>query len=236
MSSAQQRIAENLANVRERIAVAARSSGRAAEAVRLVGVTKYVDHEVTQALVTAGCLDLGESRPQELWSKAPTITSPEPIRWHMVGHLQRNKIHRTLPLLHLLHSADSRRLLDALEAAAAELGRTVDVLLEANVSGDRTKTGFPPAELEPILVDAEAWPHVAIQGLMGMASLVGGLNAAKRDFVKLRELRNQLAANTPTDISLAELSMGMSSDFEAAIAEGATIVRVGSALFEGVPV
>ena len=142
--SAARRIGENLAAVHERIAVAARASGRTAEAVRLVAVTKYVDLDVTQALVDAGCLDLGESRPQELWSKAATIASPQPIRWHMVGHLQRNKIHRTLLHLHLLHSADSRRLLDALEAAARELDRTVDVLLEANVSGDRTKTGFPP--------------------------------------------------------------------------------------------
>jgi pyridoxal phosphate enzyme (YggS family) len=204
--------------------------------VRVVAVTKYVGRDVTQALVDAGCFDLGESRPQELWSKAATITSPQPIRWHLVGHLQSNKIRRTLPHLHLLHSADSRRLLDALEAEASAADRTVNVLLEVCVSGDVTKTGLPASEIEPLLADASQWPHIAIRGLMGMASLVGGIDAAKRDFAKLNALRERLAQNVAPHVSLAELSMGMSNDFEAAIAAGATIVRVGSALFDGVNV
>jgi pyridoxal phosphate enzyme (YggS family) len=248
------RIAENLANVRERIAAAAQKSGRTADAITLVAVTKYVDAEATAAVVAAGCHDLGESRPQSLWSKAAVLTAPQggtgiwpehdptapidspaptPLRWHQVGHLQRNKIRRTLPLVYLIQSVDSRRLLDALHEEAAQIGQPVNVLLEANISGDATKTGLPPGELEPLLADAASWRHVAICGMMGMASLEGGQAAARRDFEQLRELRDRLARHAPPEVSLAELSMGMSGDYEIAIECGATMVRVGSALFEG---
>ncbi len=158
---------------------------------------------------------------------------PTPIRWHLVGHLQRNKIRRTLPLAHLIQSVDSRRLLDALNEEAAQLGQSVNVLLEANISGDASKTGLRPDELDPLLADATDWPHVAIRGLMGMASLEGGSEAAQRDFEQLHDLRDNLARNAPPEASLAELSMGMSGDYEIAIECGATMVRVGSALFEG---
>jgi pyridoxal phosphate enzyme (YggS family) len=240
MDDVARRIAENLAAVRGRIADAVRASGRTADAVTLVAVTKYVDVTATAALMAAGCSDLGESRPQELWSKAAALGGTgvlagqsNPIRWHLVGHLQRNKIRRTLPLLHLIQSVDSRRLLEAINAEAALLGHPAEVLLEVNISGDASKTGLPPHEIEPLLADASAWPDVCIRGLMGMASLEGGDAAAARDFEALRLLRDRLAKNFPPEVSLAELSMGMSDDYEIAIAQGATIVRVGSALFEG---
>jgi pyridoxal phosphate enzyme (YggS family) len=248
MSQLAARIAENLAALRERIATAAGQSGRTANDITLVAVTKYVGVDVTAAVLAAGCTDLGESRPQELWNKAaalgPTDGGAAPdeadkaadaprARWHLVGHLQRNKIRRTLPMLHLLHSVDSRRLLDALDDEAAQRGRPVDVLLEANVSGDAAKTGLPPEQLESLLADAGRWPHVSIRGLMGMASLLGGTETAKHDFEQLRNLRDRLATNAPQGVTLDELSMGMSGDFEAAIHCGATIVRIGSALFEG---
>ncbi|MBI3837068.1 MAG: YggS family pyridoxal phosphate-dependent enzyme [Planctomycetia bacterium] len=228
------RIAENLARVRGRIADAARKSGREPGAITLLAVTKYVPAEIAAALVKAGCTELGESRPQELWSKAAELADPA-VRWHLIGHLQRNKIRRTLPLVHLVQSIDSRRLLSALNDDAAELGLRPAVLLEVNISGEITKTGLPPGELKPLLEKAEKFSHVKICGLMGMASLTGGAAAARRDFAQLRRLRDRLAAICPADVSLSELSMGMSGDFEVAIDEGATIVRVGSALFEGVP-
>jgi PLP dependent protein len=234
MTELARRIAENLAQVRGRIAEAARSSGREPAAVTLLAVTKYVPTQVAAALVAAGCCELGESRPQELWSKASELANPA-IHWHLIGHLQRNKIRRTLELVHLVHSVDSPRLLSALNQQAAELGRRPAVLLEANISGDITKTGMPPQELEPLLVQAPDFPHVKICGLMGMASLEGGADAARRDFARLRQLRDRLATICPANVSLTELSMGMSGDFEVAIAEGATIVRLGSALFEGIP-
>ena len=251
MKDIARRIAENLNTLGERIAAAASRSGRAADEITLVAVTKYVTAPVAAAVVEAGCTDLGESRPQELWSKAAALSPPasgvssgatgvppvpRSIRWHLVGHLQRNKIRRTLGLVYLIHSVDSRRLLVALDEQAAGLDRPVAVLLEANISGDIAKTGLAPEELEPVLADAPRWPHVSIHGLMGMASLVGGSETAGRDFDRLRELRDRLSKNLPPGASLGELSMGMSGDFEVAIESGATIVRVGSALFEGLDV
>jgi pyridoxal phosphate enzyme (YggS family) len=234
MSDLAKRIADNLALVRGRIAAAAGRSGRSASEVSLVAVTKYVAADVAQAVLAAGCHDLGESRPQELWAKAQAL-GPN-VRWHLIGHLQRNKVRRTLPLVHLIQSVDSRRLLTTLNEEAALAGHQVSVLLEANISGDATKTGMPAAELEPLLAEAARWPHVAIRGLMGMASGTGGESAAKRDFARLRTLREQLSRNLPPGVVLDELSMGMSGDYELAVEAGATIVRVGSALFEGLPI
>ena len=233
MSSAAERIAANLARVRERIAVAAPRSGRNAAAITLVAATKYVTPGLAAAVVAAGCHDLGESRPQELWSKAASL-SDTAIRWHLIGHLQRNKLRRTLPLIHLVHSVDSERLLLAINEEAKLAGRVVSVLLEVNISGDESKTGLPPAALEPLVMQAATLEYVELRGLMGMARLEGDDAAARRDFVNLREVRDRLARNAPPELPLHDLSMGMSGDFEIAIEEGATIVRLGSILFEGV--
>jgi PLP dependent protein len=233
MSPFARRIADNLARARDRVAAAARRSGRPAEAITLVAVTKYVSAEVAAAVVEAGCLDLGESRAQELWAKAAALAHPA-IRWHMIGHLQRNKIRRTLPLVHLMQSVDSPRLLAALEEEAAAQQLTIPALLEVNVSGDSTKTGLPPEELDRVLEQAATLQHVLIRGLMGMASLEGDDTAARGDFARLRKFRDRLRTTVPAHVSLDELSMGMSGDFEFAIEEGATIVRLGSILFEGV--
>lgn len=233
MDEIARRIADNLATVRGQIAAAAGRSGRAPESVTLVAVTKSAPPEIARRLVEFGATDLGESRPQELWSKAHALSKVD-VRWHLIGHLQRNKIRRTLPLLELMHSVDSRRLLVALDEEARAIGRVAAVLLEVNISGDITKTGLPPDELEAILESAAHLPNVAVLGLMGMAALAGGQDAARRDFSRLRKLRDRLAENAPNEISLGELSMGMSGDFEIAIEEGATLVRVGSALFEGI--
>jgi pyridoxal phosphate enzyme (YggS family) len=195
--------------------------------------TKYVTTDLAAAVVTAGCCDLGESRPQELWTKAAALPNPA-IRWHLIGHLQRNKIRRTLPLVSLIHSVDSQRLLAAINEEAKLAGRIAPVLLEVNISGDAAKTGLAPTELEPLVAEAAALEYVEVRGLMGMASLEGDDAAARQDFIHLRTLRDRLARNLPPQLALDELSMGMSGDFEIAIAEGATIVRLGSLLFEGV--
>lgn len=229
-----QSLGERLAGIRARIAEAARSSGRTADAVRLVAVTKYVDVEQAEALARAGCHDLGESRPQELWRKAGAWTA-EPVRWHLIGHLQRNKIERTLPLVWMIHSADSLRLLDALEAAAAARQATARVLLEVNISGDATKHGFDPGEIEGHLPQLCAYRSLAIRGLMAMAAREGDLDQARREFAALRVLRERLQSAAGDQLALDELSMGMSGDYLVAIEEGATIVRIGSALTEDAP-
>jgi pyridoxal phosphate enzyme (YggS family) len=230
-----ERIAANLAEVRARAAAACRAAGRDAAAVAIVAVTKYVDAATTRLVVEAGCRDLAESRPQALWVKADALAglAPQP-RWHLVGHLQRNKIRRTLPLLALVHSLDSLRLLDALEAEAAAAGMVCRALVEVNLTADPSRTGVSPADAAAVVAAAATRPHVEVCGLMGMARVPDGdADAARRDFASLRKLRDELARSLPAG-SLPELSMGMSGDFEAAIHEGATIVRVGSALFAGV--
>jgi len=234
MSDVTRRIAENLAAVRGRIAAAAGRAGRPADAIELVAVTKYVPAQIAAVLAEAGCHALGESRPQALWAKAAELANPA-VRWHLVGHLQRNKIARTLPLVALVHSVDTLRLLTAIDEEAGLAGRPAQVLLEVNVSGDRAKMGLPPAQLAPTIQRAAELANVSIRGLMGMASLTGVAAATRRDFGRLRELRDQLTAECPANVSLAELSMGMSGDYEIAIEEGSTIVRIGSALFEGIP-
>ena len=151
-----------------------------------------------------------------------------------MGHLQRNKVRRTLPHITLLHSGDSLRLLAEVDRVAAELQIRIPVLLEVNISGDATKLGFAPREVRAALPEAATLEHLQVRGLMAMASLEGSLDDARREFRELRELRDALRPDCPATIQLDELSMGMSGDFEVAIEEGATIVRVGSALFEGI--
>jgi hypothetical protein len=224
-------IADNLAQVRERIEAAAKRSGRTVDSVTLVAVTKYVSVEMAAAAIAAGCHDLGESRPQELWAKAAALPEAN-IRWHLVGHLQRNKVRRTLPLVDLIQSVDSQRLLCAIDDEAAAIGRRIEVLVEVNIAGDAAKTGLAPEALEPLLERAATLAQVRVRGLMGMASLEGDTEAARRDFAAIRSLRDRLVARVAPSVSLVELSMGMSGDFEPAIEAGATIVRLGSVLFE----
>jgi hypothetical protein len=226
------RLADNLIHIRRRIAEAAERSGRRAESVTLVAVTKSVTAEQARELALAGCRDLGEGRPQELWSKASSLDDLD-VRWHLIGHLQRNKVERTLPLVSMIHSVDSLRLLRAIDVAAAALGRTMPGLLEVNISGDVAKHGFSPAEMSERLAEAAACAHIQIRGLMAMAGLDGDKDRALREFRNLRELRDRLR-DLPGGAGLTELSMGMSGDFEEAVEEGATIVRIGSALFEGI--
>lgn len=232
--SAEQQLARLRANwqaVVEQVAHAATSASRTPQSVRIIGVTKYVDPEVTAGVIAAGCADVGESRPQQLVEKAAALAAAPPARWHLIGPLQRNKARRTLPVAAVIHSIDSLKLLRYLDTLVAELGVAVQGLIEVNISGDEAKHGFSPSEL---LRQAEALAEVApleLVGLMGMAGLQSNAAEAQREFAALRTLRDQLAV--ASGLPLPELSMGMSGDFTEAIAEGATMVRIGSRLFEG---
>jgi pyridoxal phosphate enzyme (YggS family) len=225
-------IAGNLERIRDRIAAAAHQAGRRPEEVTLVGVTKYVDAKMARLLVECGCIDLGESRPQSLWEKAEQLADL-PIRWHLIGHLQRNKLKRTLPHVAMLHSGDSARLLKDMSDELVSTNRMLDVLLEVNISGDPAKHGFSPINVRSSLDQIASLPGLTIHGLMAMAGLEGGVHRARRDFAALRELRDQIVRDCSNSLTLKDLSMGMSADFVDAIAEGATLIRIGSALWEG---
>ena len=233
IESLQGRFDKNLRVIRERIADAAARSGRDSDAVTLVAVTKYVDDVTTRALVGAGATVLGESRPQHLLPKVETLSDLS-VEWHMIGHLQRNKARRVLPVVSLTHSVDSLRLLEAVDRIANEDGLFPHVLLEVNVSHEAAKDGFSEEDLPLVLKRLETFSNVRVRGLMAMAGLASDVGEARREFAALRELRDRWEAQVPEGHSLHALSMGMSRDFEVAIEEGATIVRVGSILFEGV--
>ncbi len=218
-ASVRQKLRANLDAVEGRIAKACARAGRKRSDVALVVVTKNVTADIAALLPEMGVLDLGENRPQELWRKAELL--PMDVRWHLIGHLQRNKIERTLPLVQFIHAVDSVRLLQALEQEAARQQRQVDVLLEVNASGEASKQGFAPTNLP----DLGALKHLRVRGLMTMAALQEP-EACRPTFVTMRQLRDRLR--------LEHLSMGMSNDFAVAIEEGATFIRLGTVLFEGI--
>lgn len=247
MSNPIERVAANWRAVQAEVAEAAQQCGRDPAAVRIIGVTKYVDAETARALVEAGCRDLGESRPQSLWDKYETMADLE-VNWHFIGHLQRNKARRTVPVLDWMHSIDSERIAAAVSQAALAENETVSpanapgvppapsplpVLLEVNISGDEAKHGFAPEQMLEAIERLAQLPGLKIGGLMGMASYDRRGSEARQDFASLRQLRDALVnQGLPSNVQLNELSMGMSGDFREAIAEGATMVRIGSRLFE----
>lgn len=228
-----ERLHTNYLAVMARMERAATRSGRLGKDVKMIGVTKYVDATIAGWLVGFGCQDLGESRPQVLWEKAEELSNL-PVKWHLIGHLQRNKAKRTLPLVTAMHSLDSIRLLQQIQLDCLHRDHPLQLMLEMNVSGDPSKTGMMIPEAEELLATWQSepakHPNLEMVGLMGMGSLQGGVDQARRDFESLRNLRDRWA--TQFGLPLKELSMGMSDDFEAAIEEGATMVRIGSVLFE----
>jgi pyridoxal phosphate enzyme (YggS family) len=229
-------LAANLARVEDRLRAACARVGRDRAEVTLVAVTKTVAIEVARLLPELGVLDLGESRPQELWHKVPAL--PRTVRWHLIGHLQRNKIDRTLPLVHCIHSVDSLRLLHALETASGRLtspARPLDILLELNCSQEANKNGFAPHEVSALVPALLALRQVRVVGLMTMAAYQEDPQHCRPAFATLRRLRDEMRPLLGTAHSLHELSMGMSNDFEVAVEEGATLVRLGTVLFEGLP-
>ena len=223
-------LADRIAGVRGRIADAARRAGRDPAEVALVAVTKTTTPAVAALAFGLGAADLGESRPQELWKKAEAL---KVARWHLIGHLQRNKLDRTVPLVSLVHSVDSERLLDAIDAFGRKRGAPVRVLLEVNCSREAAKGGFHPEDVPALADTLPTRTGVAVRGLMTMAAYSDDPETARPVFHELRQLRDRLRA--ATGLPLPDLSMGMSGDFEVGVEEGATLVRVGSTLFEGLP-
>ncbi len=220
-------IEENLARVLDQIAVVAAKAGRSPDEIELVAVTKKQDVEKIHAAAEAGQLLFGESRVQEARAKIPLL--PSRLRWHFIGHLQKNKIRHALPLFELFHGIDSLALAEDMQRIADEEGMQPRVLLEVNVAGEASKHGFTPEALRHDLEAMLSLGRLTIEGLMAIPPFAPETEASRPYFAALRELRDDL--ETEFKIGLPRLSMGMSDDFAIAIEEGATMVRVGTAIF-----
>jgi pyridoxal phosphate enzyme (YggS family) len=220
-------IAENLERVRKQIAHAAAKAGRAIDEIELVAITKTHPVEKVRETIEAGQTLFGESRVQEARTKIPEL--PSNVRWHFVGHLQKNKIRHALPLFELFHGVDSLMLAQEMNRVAADEGMHPRVLLEVNVAGEGSKFGFSPDKLREQMEELLALPRLSILGLMCIPPIAEEAEASRKYFVQLRELRDRSQIEFRVD--LAQLSMGMTQDYPVAVEEGATLVRVGTAIF-----
>jgi pyridoxal phosphate enzyme (YggS family) len=220
-------VTENLRTVRDTVAAAAARAGRRAEEIEIVAVSKTHPPETVRAATEAGQTLFGESRVQEAAAKIPLL--PGRLRWHFIGHLQSNKVRAALPLFDLFHSIDSLALAKEMQRIAQGVGVFSSVLLEVNVAGEGTKFGFKPDELRTAMEELLALDRLQIGGLMAMAPFHPDAEHSRPFFVRLRELRDALTQEFGA--GLPQLSMGMSGDYGVAVEEGATLVRVGSAIF-----
>lgn len=220
-------IADNLCRVRSTIETACERAGRNPDEVRLIAVSKTMDAETVRQAFDAGQCLFGENREQELTAKADAL--PVEARWHFIGHLQRNKVRPVLARAHCIHSVDRSALLQRIDRVAGEMNLCVPILVQVNVSGENSKFGLPPEQAEAVVEKALALSNVRCDGLMTLAPFGAASADLHRVFAALRTLRDRV--ETALDTRLPELSMGMSADYTEAVEEGATLVRVGSAIF-----
>ncbi len=244
--SIQRKVQDNIQRVRDRIAQACSRANRDPASVGLVAVTKSVDLEVIRMVLESGLVDLGESRVQQLTQRAAMIAETQKRRrildgqrdavapvWHMIGHLQRNKVRSAMQWATVFHSVDSLRLAEEISSEACARSLVVDVLLQVNVAGEKSKHGIAVGAIEVFCEQSRALAGVRLVGLMSMMPLVDDPEEVRPLFRRLREIAEELVTQECIPSKVCELSMGMSNDFEVAIEEGATLVRVGTALFEG---
>ena len=223
-------IASNLSSVRRRIHAAAQRANRSPAEITLVAVSKTFGPDSVQEAALSGQLSFGENRVQEAATKAAALTTLD-LDWHLIGHLQANKARKAVALFNWIQSVDSLDLLLKLDAAAAQEGRRVNILVQVDLAGEATKFGADRSALDELMAAASSATHLDLRGLMLVPPNPDAPEASRPWFRQLRDIRDELVASgTPAD-SLSELSMGMSHDFEVAIEEGATIVRVGTAIF-----
>ncbi len=220
-------IAENVQNIRQRIVAACRRAGRSHEDVRLIAVTKTFRTAVIKEAVRAGVSDFGENYVQELCRKHDELGDAD-IRWHFIGHLQSNKLRYIAGWIHLIHSVDSVKLGRQISAWGERSGTPMEVLVEVNTSGETTKFGVPPASAPALVKDLLALPFVKVTGFMTIGPMLPDPEQSRPAFRILRELQSGLRQE---GIMLPRLSMGMTGDFEVAIEEGATMVRIGTGIF-----
>jgi pyridoxal phosphate enzyme (YggS family) len=219
-------VAENIARIRERIYTQALKTGRKPEDILLVAVSKTVDSKRIQEAIESGITTFGESYPQEAREKIPQIGTG--VNWHLIGHLQTNKVKYVVPLFTMIHSVDSLRLAREISAQAGKCGKTMEVLIQVKIGRDDAKAGAAPDELPQLIDEVSSLPGITLKGLMTIPPYFSDPEKSRPFFSALRDLRDKLFSTSPPS---AHLSMGMSDDFEVAIDEGATILRIGAALF-----
>jgi len=226
-------VAENIARIRERVARAAGRAGVSADSVTLMAVSKTVEPERIRQAYEAGLRVFGENRVQEFAEKAPALASLADTRWHLIGHLQSNKAKKAVELFQSVDSVDSLRLAEKLNQAAEQMNRTLPILIEIKVGNEESKSGISAdsAELDDLLKSITSLEHLRVRGLMTVPPFTEDPEGARPYFRKLRELRDAIAARRLPRVEMETLSMGMSHDFEVAIEEGSTCVRVGSSIF-----
>jgi PLP dependent protein len=226
-------IAENIACVRERLKTAARRAGRNPSDITLMAVSKTFPAQSVREAHAAGLRVFGENRVQEFAGKAASLRDLSDVEWHLIGHLQTNKAAKAAELFDAVDSVDSVRMAEKLNASAASGGKMLSVLIEINVGGETAKSGVAQdsSELEQILRSAARWENLRIRGLMTVPPYAEDPEDSRTFFRQIRQIRDLIAARSLPEISMAVLSMGMSHDFEVAIEEGATCVRVGTAIF-----
>ncbi len=226
-------VAENIARIRERVARAAGRAGVSADSVTLMAVSKTVEPERIRQAYEAGLRVFGENRVQEFSEKAPALASLADTRWHLIGHLQSNKARKAVELFQGVDSVDSLRLAEKLNQAAEQMDRTLPILIEIKVGNEESKSGIPAdsAELDDLLKSITSLEHLQVRGLMTVPPFTEDPEGARPYFRRLRELRDAIAALRLQRVEMETLSMGMSHDFEVAIEEGSTCVRVGSSIF-----
>ncbi|MBL0225749.1 MAG: YggS family pyridoxal phosphate-dependent enzyme [Geobacteraceae bacterium] len=222
-------IASNLQEIQDRIRLAARAAGRDPAAVRLVAVSKTRPTADVMEACRAGQSVFGENYVQELVAKAADV--PETVEWHFIGHLQSNKVKQLAGLIAMIHSVDRLSLAEEISRQWGRLGRCCDILVQVNLSGETTKSGTTETEALQLVRDISALPYVRIRGLMTMPAFFDDPEAARPFFSELRRLSGRIESEGIPGVEMRELSMGMSGDFEAAIQEGATLVRVGTSIF-----
>ena len=222
-------IRENIEHVRENIRAACEKSGRKAEDVTLIAVSKTKPVSMLQEAYECGCRDFGENKVQELVEKWEQM--PKDIRWHMIGHLQRNKVKYIVDKVHMIHSVDSLRLAEEISKEAGKKGVTVSILIEINVAEEETKFGTTCEDAVQLVEEIAKLPHLVIKGLMTIAPYVENAEENKQYFEKLRQIYVDINRKNIDNVYMTELSMGMTGDYETAIAEGATYIRVGTGIF-----
>ena len=223
------RIKENLTAVKQNITNACKKSGREAESVRLVAVSKTRPVEDLQEAYVCGCRDFGENKVQELVEKYEAM--PKDIRWHMIGHLQRNKVKYIVDKVYLIHSVDSVRLAEEISKEALKKDVTVSVLVEVNVAGEESKFGTMAEEAVSLVEEIAKLPGICVKGLMTIAPYVENAEENRLYFAKLKQIYVDIIHKNTDNVCMEELSMGMTGDYEVAISEGATYVRVGTGIF-----